>query len=336
MTSYLQTNLQLQNSLPKYKRWIEKFIIRFPYPVKSVLSALGREKSPYLPRYVKIETTNACNGQCTYCPRDKMTRKVGFINDYLFRKIVDECSALGIQSIHLQNYGEPLLDKKLVERIRYIKNKSIPHAMIFSNGLLLTKVLGRKLIESGLDEISVSLDPGPEVLHNRIRIHLPYKTVVKNLESFISLKKEIGSKKPTLIVSSVVTEENYQEVEPFLHKWKPLVDRIDIQPAHNWGFNSQRLRQEYLPCSRLWNTLTILWDGSVSLCCVDFNGKYLLGDVSESTIEEIWNGTRYRKIRRENLGPIKNLNPLCKLCTLPLKDSPLWIKNLLPFFRPSW
>jgi radical SAM protein with 4Fe4S-binding SPASM domain len=80
------------------------------------------------------------------------------------------------------------------------------------------------------------------------------------------------------------------------------------------------------PCYRPWLTFTALWDGRVSLCCADFDGSTILGDLRSSTIAEIWNSERYRAVRREHLesgGPA-----LCHSCDLPKKDSPLWITKL--------
>ncbi len=71
----------------------------------------------------------------------------------------------------------------------------------------------------------------------------------------------------------------------------------------------------------------MLWDGRVSLCCADFDGKTILGDLNTHSIAEVWNAEPYRKVRREHLesgGP-----DICRACDLPRKDSPLWITKLV-------
>ena len=71
----------------------------------------------------------------------------------------------------------------------------------------------------------------------------------------------------------------------------------------------------------------MLWDGRVSLCCADFDGRVTLGDLRTSTIKDIWNNPAYRKVRRDHLdhgGP-----SICQSCDLPKKDSPLWISKLV-------
>ena len=59
----------------------------------------------------------------------------------------------------------------------------------------------------------------------------------------------------------------------------------------------------------------MLWDGRVSLCCADFDGRTILGDLNTSTIQEIWNAEPYRAARRQHLesgGP-----DICRSCDLP-------------------
>jgi hypothetical protein len=48
------------------------------------------------------------------------------------------------------------------------------------------------------------------------------------------------------------------------------------------------------PCYRPWLTFTVLWDGRVSLCCADFDGRHILGDLNTSSIKDVWNAEPYR------------------------------------------
>ena len=62
--------------------------------------------------------------------------------------------------------------------------------------------------------------------------------------------------------------------------------------------------------------MVILHDGRVVLCCLDFNGMQVVGDVNKNTIEEIWNSESYCKIRED----FKKLNyekyPTCMQCDI--------------------
>ena len=93
----------------------ERALLKNAGPVRRLLLKTGRDKAKRLPDIVQIESTNLCNAKCVFCPRDEMHRRQGVMEMDLFRKIADECAALGITHIRVHNYGEPFLDKQLVE-----------------------------------------------------------------------------------------------------------------------------------------------------------------------------------------------------------------------------
>jgi radical SAM protein with 4Fe4S-binding SPASM domain len=69
-------------------------------------------------------------------------------------------------------------------------------------------------------------------------------------------------------------------------------------------------------CNAFWNYITITWDGKVLICCLDWDAKYIVGDVNKNSIEQIWNNKKYRSFRRMVLnGKVKDI-PLCKRCDL--------------------
>ena len=68
-------------------------------------------------------------------------------------------------------------------------------------------------------------------------------------------------------------------------------------------------------CLDPWQSLTVNWDGTVSLCCTDY-GKYFMGDTHEESIIRIWNNERYRTVRKFLLGELSSTNVdfPCKYC----------------------
>src|SRR5215204_6798051 len=118
-------------------------------PVRRIMLATGRDRSPVLPEIVQIESTNICNAKCVFCPRDEMHRRQGIMSLDLFRKIVDECVELGITHVRVHNYGEPFVDRKLVEKVRYAKQKGIKEVGMISNGSLITEQVAKGMIDAG-------------------------------------------------------------------------------------------------------------------------------------------------------------------------------------------
>jgi len=295
-------------------------------PIRKLLIATGRDRARHLPDIVQIESTNLCNAKCVFCPRDEMHRRQGVMDFDLFAKIVDECAALGITHVRVHNYGEPFLDKKLVEKVRYAKQKGIKEVGMNSNGSLITEEIAAGMIDAGLDAINISVDAAGKEVFERTRLNLEYDTVINNIRTLARLRKERGRTHPKLILS-FVRQDNSADEQAFIDEWSKVADKVHITDLHNWAGTLNAKSDVQYPCYRLWLTFTVLWDGRVSLCCADFDGRNVLGDLRTSTIQEIWNSPLYRAARRQHLetgGP-----EICRSCDLPKKDSPLWIKKLM-------
>src|SRR5512143_1147940 len=149
------------------RRAAESLLRRNAKPVRRLLLAAGRDRAPVLPEIVQIESTNICNAKCVFCPRDEMHRRQGVMSVELFRKVVDECAALGITHVRMHNYGEAFIDRKLVEKIRYAKARGIQEVGVITNGSLITDDIARGIVEAGLDAINISVDAsGKEVFES--------------------------------------------------------------------------------------------------------------------------------------------------------------------------
>jgi hypothetical protein len=307
------------------RRVVEAALRRQAKPLRRLLLATGRERSPILPEIVQIESTNLCNAKCVFCPRDDMHRTQGIMSFELFRKIVDECADLGIAHVRVHNYGEPFMDRRLSEKVRYAKQKGIREVGMISNGSLITEHVAREIIESGLDAINISVDASGREVFDATRLGLNYDKVIANIERLVRIRAELGRKRPKLILS-FVRQNNSTDEQAFIEHWRGIADKIHITDLHNWAGTLNRESDVNYPCYRPWLTFTVLWDGRVSLCCADFDGRTVLGDLNTATIREIWNAERYVAARRAHLesgGP-----DICRSCDLPRKDSPLWITKL--------
>ena len=307
------------------RRSAESLLKRNAKPVRRVLLATGRDRAPRLPEIVQIESTNMCNAKCVFCPRDEMHRDEGIMSMELYRKVVDECAELGITHVRMHNYGEAFLDRSLVEKIRYAKEKGIKEVGLISNGSLITDRVAQGMIDAGLDAINISVDASGREVFESTRLGLNYDKVIANIERIVRIRAEAGKRRPKLILS-FVRQNNSADEQAFIEHWRGIADKIHITDLHNWGGTLNHESDVQYPCYRPWLTFTVLWDGRVSLCCADFDGRTILGDVNAASIREIWNGPAYRAARKEHLdhgGP-----PVCQSCDLPRKDSPLWISKL--------
>jgi MoaA/NifB/PqqE/SkfB family radical SAM enzyme len=307
------------------RRAAENMLRKQAKPIRRILLATGRERAPSMPEIVQIESTNICNAKCVFCPRDDMHRRQGIMSLDLFRKIVDECVELGITHVRMHNYGEAFIDRRLVEKVRYAKDKGIQEVGVISNGSLINEVAARGMIDAGLDAINISVDAAGKEVFESTRVGLKYDKVIANIERLVRLRGESGKRRPKLILS-FVRQNNSADEQAFIEHWRTIADKVHVTDLHNWGGTLNTESDVNYPCYRPWLTFTVLWDGRVSLCCADFDARTVLGDLNTSSIRDIWNAEPYRNARRQHLesgGP-----DVCRACDLPRKDSPLWITKL--------
>lgn len=265
------------------------------------------------PHAIRIECTNACNASCIICPHKTMKRPIAVMPDDLYERIVDECGRNRCHEIHLHNFGEPLLDEKLESRIRRAKKAGIGKVKIFSNASLLTEDRSRGLIEAGLDEIAVSFDGESPDEYERIRQPLKFNTVVDNLRALINLRNEMRSHLRVRITCCCTGDiEKTIALLP-----KEGVDKFSFGKLHNWATEDYAsLPKIKKACSRVWNTFTILSSGEVALCCLDYDGRVILGNLNSGhSIREIFRNTQYRRIRRLHSNAKQEEIPQCASCS---------------------
>lgn len=265
------------------------------------------------PPSVRIETTNACNARCIICPHRDLRRAVTHMQDGFYRRLIDECSQAVCREVHLHNFGEPLLDKQLENRICYAKSKGIRKVKIFSNGSLMTPDRAEGLIRAGLDEIKISFDGATREEFEKIRPPLNFDAVVENIARLVAMRN--AARSPMKIRVACCSTTDKQETMRMLEK---IVDGFAFGKIHNWGggANGNGRRRLRKPCSRLWRTMTILANGDVALCCLDYDGRRLLGRIDEkTTIADVWNSADYRKVRECHRQARQNEIALCNDCS---------------------
>ena len=127
--------------LTKLKKIGKKYILNQYYKNKLI-------DAPFPPE-IWIENTNCCNARCIMCPREKHTRPLGFMEFSLFERLIEEIARHKneVQRVHFHNYGEPLLDEKLLERIKLAKSLGIRHVYFVTNASMLTPEKSRELIK---------------------------------------------------------------------------------------------------------------------------------------------------------------------------------------------
>ena len=279
---------------------------------------------------VRYEVTDHCNAECVMCPRDqhKLARPHGIMNLEKYKKSIDEVADLGCKQVVLTGFGEPLIDKRLEEKVAYAKSKGM-RTYIISNVSLLTRDRSARLMEAGLDELRVSYYGMRKETYETVMVGLNFDATMSNLSNFFQVRDEMGLKRPRLEISWLVLPENEGDTELFQEYWEPRADAIEIWKPHNFG-DGRDYRQRYEEvamkntCGRPENgPLQIQWDGEVIPCCYDYNNQIVLGNAFQQPVLEILNGEKYQLLRLAHREKKFSLFPYCDQCDqlLPHADA---------------
>jgi MoaA/NifB/PqqE/SkfB family radical SAM enzyme len=270
-----------------------------------------------------IENTNHCNAECVMCPRDTLSRKRGFMDFGLFEKIIKEVSSVKRKPVtHLHGFGEPLLDKRLAERIELAKSCGITRTYIVSNASLLFPETSRKIISAGLDKMKISFYGTDEESYNNTMKRLDFKVTLQNVKDFLRIRREMKSQTPRLILQYLPNETNNARTSEFKALWGPLIDSqvgdvLNVASLHNYGGGRayNRLGKKIVSvCYFPWTSMSVLWDGRVVTCCMDSNGVQVLGDLNSQSVQEVWNGPVLAEVRN-SFGKLDyGKFPVCLSC----------------------
>lgn len=282
-------------------------------------------KSKKLPKWetMDIETTNLCNLRCIMCPYEKIKRKKEKMDIELYKKIIKDAVSFGIKKVTLTNYGEPLLDDLIFERIQYAKKYGMDVGF-FTNGTLLNINIINRLIESEPDWIYFSFDGASKETYERIRKGANFESVKNNIVNFCLFRKKLGKSKPKIIVGLTLQKENSREIKDFYRIWKNLADIIVISRVDNRK-DKNNFSGGIFPCLRLLTRVVVLVDGRVALCCKDFNGDVILGDLRYQSLKDIWEQSK--EIRMLHLKRKGHLIPICAGCD-DIRKPGVWLSKM--------
>lgn len=310
--------------------------------------------NPFLPWTLDIEPTVSCNLRCIMCPSDTIReqreiRNMSFEN---FRKIVDGIPTL--MKVTIQGLGEPLLAPDFIKMVKYASQKDIAVTTTL-NATVLSKEIAKKVIESGISRVYISLDGATKETYEKIRRGANFERTLEGIRNLVTSRKKKGS--PFIDLWMVGINENIYELPLMIDLAVDLgVDSLTIQPdVTYWGRDELRktIREKSLsrqhddvaalieeakhkakaigfnfvyvrktrftpqkPCVWPWQAGFIATDGRMVPCCLLGNPEtFSLGNVFETSFKEIWNGEKMQSLRMT----LKEgrYHPFCRDCYTP-------------------
>src|SRR6202047_3368685 len=190
---------------------------------------IGEERAPGAdtePVCLYLETTNRCNLLCTTCPRTfEALEPPGDMSWELFTGIVDQFPR--IARVVLHGVGEPMMVPALPRMIRYLKDRGT-YVLFNTNGTLLTRHKGRELIDSGLDELRVSLDAAEPEAFKLVRGRDMFARIVRNVRAFRAMQRDLAVERPRVSLWLTGLKETVDQLSDFVR----LAHRIDVAEVY--------------------------------------------------------------------------------------------------------
>ncbi len=298
-----------------------------------------------------LETTNRCNLLCTTCPRtyEELEPQTDMSWE-LFTNIVDQIP--NISRVVLHGVGEPMMVKELPRMIRYLKDRGA-YVLFNTNGTLLTAKKGRELVDTGLDELRVSLDAADAKTFLEVRGKDFFNRILKNVRAFTEMQareqltrpkvslwltgmKEtisqlpdfvrvandigvrevylqrlvffdegaIGKARPDQALFEHLSREEAAHLEAAEAQARTLGITFNASGATEPGTSLKKAADAnpWSLCRRPWTVMYFTANGRALPCCIaPFSQKgyenYTLGDATQATISQIWNGPGYQAFR---------------------------------------
>ena len=155
--------------------------------------------------------------------------------------------------------------------------------------------MSRRLIEAGLDRISISIDGIEKTEYERVRVGANFEKLIQNLETLIQLRNEYKVSYPKIRIQTVKFPDT--DAEAYLKQWEKYADEIAMVDYKDESVRNEDLRGTWA-CPQLWQRMTIEWDGTVFGCNNDDLRGLNLGNAAQRSIYDCWHDDRLMKVRK--------------------------------------
>ena len=217
----LKSKTGYQNPRVKHIRGRLGFALRAFLTLRPNIDKWLNRAGALFPSVVQVQTINRCNAKCPMCPYPYTTGQEQYqeMPDDLWREISEECSREeSFKVLVPMSKNEALLDKKLPERIAYFRKCALPHQQVevVTNGSLLSKDLMRRLTDSGLDMITISLNAMDPGTYQKVMTDLSWEKVTHNIAEI----EQLDLSRINVFMRFIEQKDNYQQTLKFKRVWK--------------------------------------------------------------------------------------------------------------------
>ena len=322
-----------------YARLINYMRLLFSFFISRIIRKVYFRGMPWA---LSVEPAGFCNLECPECPLGAgvLHRKGGFVSMELFKKILNE-SQPELAWLNLYFQGEPFLNKSLPDLISEAKKYKI-YTSISTNGHFLNEENCRKIINSKLDELIISLDGISSETYLKYRKGGDLGKVMNGITRLIEEKNKLRSPYPLITVQFIVFIHNEHEI-PELINWCKVakIDRLSLKSAQINDFgdgsiepssiekysrykadnNGKYIMKGHLRnhCFRQWSSAVFSWDGQMTTCCYDKDLQFSPGNIDDASLRDLWNGGKLQHFRKQIISD-KSVFEMCRNCPEGVKN----------------
>lgn len=286
--------------------------------------------SERFPSQIIVDITEVCNLACVHCPHPEFKKSeyysARYLEPELNRKLVDEVRQHGqgeTQYIRYTSEGEPLIHPHGYEMIDYAARNSGVYVTLTTNGTIMNEKRTRRILESGVHMIDISIDAFRNETYSKIRVNGDLDVTRDNVLRLLNWVRQEGNR-TKVVVSFVEHESNQGEMDDFKNFWEGEgADYVVFRRLHSAAgavkdvaINMHMRNAEIArrPCVYPWERIVLNPRGHLSFCPADWTHGSTFADYRDTTIHEQWQGEFYRGLRRAHLENDYKNHAFCGNC----------------------
>jgi len=225
------------------KQWLRSYGVtkqHLNFPQYYVPYLMGRGRA-FVPQSLTLELTFRCNLSCVMCPLDLprimhdgerkdfvKERKGVELTSPEVHRIIDDLAKFGVKNLTLTG-GEVFLRHDALEIIEHVKQTPMK-LCVNTNGWYLRPQIADRLVELGVDSMSVSID-GPDATHDEIRRGKgSFKRLSEGIANVAAAKKARGAGRPYIGITCTIFAKNQHNFSEVIDAVKELgVTSVDYE-----------------------------------------------------------------------------------------------------------
>jgi radical SAM protein with 4Fe4S-binding SPASM domain len=247
---------------------------------------LVHHKGIPIPSWIELSLIDVCNRKCVFCPKSDPAVAPDThqkMNMRLIEKLTEELKKINYKgSVVLCGYGEPMLHKDIYKISRKLAEAAFVE--IVTNGDPLSKEKIKKLYDSNVNKVLISLYDGPE----QIKKFQDMANAAQVPEDFVIQR----------------------------HRWFTEKEDYGLKLTNRTGtikIGNQDSVNNFSYCYYPSYSVLIDWNGDVFLCSQDWQRRRTMGNIMLENFFDIWKDNTITKYRK-NLLEGKRCNSPCTEC----------------------